>query len=269
MTILKSSAWRSKFRVHPAADIFPMMSDEELDELGADIQAHGLNYPIGARLILHAGADAETEVFDGRNRLEALERAGIAIKPHHVVHHDLTDAEVVAHIISANIRRRHLTPGQMADIIVALAKIEIKKETGSSEPVSEMPDIPPELDRRGGRGKKNPVKEKALELNAALPEDQRASESSIKRAIAKAEGPPKAKAEPKPRETCRAPLRRRPRLETQHVGVIKARRLHVGEAVNVGVDVEGEIELFADELRRAARKRAGNGAAGAKERRTA
>ena len=61
------------------------------------------------------------------------------------------------------------------------------------------------------------------------------------------------------------------KLETQHIGVIKARRLHIDEAVNVGVDVETEIELFADELRLAARKRAGNGAADidAKERRTA
>ena len=75
---------------------------------------------------------------------------------------------------------------------------------------------------------------------------------------------------PAPKETCRAPLPHKPRLETQHMGVIKARRLHVDEAVNVGVDVEGEIELFADELRQAARKRAGNGAdIGAKERRTA
>ena len=73
------------------------------------------------------------------------------------------------------------------------------------------------------------------------------------------------------RDSSGASSRKPTKLETQHIGVIKARRLHVDEAVNVGVDVETEIELFADELRLAARKRAGNGAADidAKERRTA
>ena len=34
--------WRDKYKVHPAADVFPMMSDEELAELGEDIKKNGL-----------------------------------------------------------------------------------------------------------------------------------------------------------------------------------------------------------------------------------
>ena len=35
------SAWREAYQVHPAADVFPMMSDEELAQLGQDIKATG------------------------------------------------------------------------------------------------------------------------------------------------------------------------------------------------------------------------------------
>jgi|SoiMethySBSTD1v2_1073268.scaffolds.fasta_scaffold64593_3 hypothetical protein len=34
--------WRDKYKVHPAADVFPMMSDEELEALGQDILENGL-----------------------------------------------------------------------------------------------------------------------------------------------------------------------------------------------------------------------------------
>jgi hypothetical protein len=38
--------WRDKYKVHPAADVFPMMSDEEIDALGVDIKANGQRAPI-------------------------------------------------------------------------------------------------------------------------------------------------------------------------------------------------------------------------------
>jgi hypothetical protein len=62
------SKWREKFKVHPAADVFPEMSDEELKELGEDIGANGLRHSI----VFHLGL-----LIDGRNRLEAMERAGL------------------------------------------------------------------------------------------------------------------------------------------------------------------------------------------------
>jgi ParB-like chromosome segregation protein Spo0J len=66
------SKWRDKYKVHPAADVFPMMSDEKLAKLGQDIKANGLRQPI---VILHG------MLVDGRNRLEAMERAGLPTGP--------------------------------------------------------------------------------------------------------------------------------------------------------------------------------------------
>jgi ParB-like chromosome segregation protein Spo0J len=59
----------SELAVHPIAALFPMLADDELEELAADIKARGLLQPI----VL----DAEGRVLDGRNRLAACEKAGI------------------------------------------------------------------------------------------------------------------------------------------------------------------------------------------------
>jgi ParB-like chromosome segregation protein Spo0J len=73
--------WRDEYKVHPAADVFPMMSDEELDALGADIKANGLKHPIICQRVPYADDEAELPdeliLLDGRNRLEAIERAGL------------------------------------------------------------------------------------------------------------------------------------------------------------------------------------------------
>src|ERR1051325_719028 len=54
-----------EIEVHPAADLFPMMTDGELDQLAADIAKNGLQQPLvflGKRLL------------DGRNRALAISR---------------------------------------------------------------------------------------------------------------------------------------------------------------------------------------------------
>jgi hypothetical protein len=66
-----SSSWRNKYKVHPAADVFPMMSDEELDALGQDIKVNGLHW--GSKIVF----TMDDQLLDGRNRLEAMERAGV------------------------------------------------------------------------------------------------------------------------------------------------------------------------------------------------
>ena len=56
------------YEVHQAATEWPLLSDEELAALTADIKAHGLKIPI----LLYEGT-----VLDGRNRLLACKAAGV------------------------------------------------------------------------------------------------------------------------------------------------------------------------------------------------
>jgi len=91
------------WKVHPVAALFPMMSDAELDDLAADIKANGLQYPI----MLDADA---IMLVDGRNRMAACRRAGVKPQFEQLAY----GADPVAHIWSANAKRRHMTKGQLA-----------------------------------------------------------------------------------------------------------------------------------------------------------
>lgn len=97
----------NQFEVHPSADIFPMMSDDELTSLAADIKANGLLHPIVV--------DNDGTLIDGRNRLRACEIAGV--EPEIV---SLNGHDPIAFIVSANLARRNLNKGQQA---MALAMI--------------------------------------------------------------------------------------------------------------------------------------------------
>lgn len=90
-------------RIHPAAELFPLMSDAELSELAADISKNGLVDSIA----IHDG-----QVIDGRNRLRACELAGISPRFEAV---QLTESPIV-YVLSKNLHRRHLTISQRAAI---------------------------------------------------------------------------------------------------------------------------------------------------------
>jgi hypothetical protein len=103
--------------VHPVADLFPMLADDELKELAEDIKQRGLLQPI----VL----DAEGRVLDGRNRLVACEM--VDIEPSFVTY-DGDDPDGYA--LSVNIARRHLTKGQQA-MVAAKARLVSKQDIRS------------------------------------------------------------------------------------------------------------------------------------------
>ena len=133
----KWTGWREALNVHPAADMFPMMGDDDLLALGNDIKKNGLREPI--TLLVVAENDEghrEVEVLDGRNRLEAMARTGVDCHPCwqcnyvYALTADTTlderrEREYVdplAVIISKNIHRRHLTKIEKAELIVLARK---------------------------------------------------------------------------------------------------------------------------------------------------
>lgn len=93
--------------VHPVAELFPMLSGAELQEMADSISKEGLLHPCCRQ----AGV-----LLDGRNRVAACKLAGV--EPTFI---EYTGDSPVAYIISANLKRRHLDKGQK----IALA-IEIR-----------------------------------------------------------------------------------------------------------------------------------------------
>jgi ParB-like chromosome segregation protein Spo0J len=88
--------------VHPLADLFPMLPDDELAELAEDIKENGLIHPI---VLTNDGE----QIVDGRNRLAACRLAGVEPQ-----FERLNGQDPAAYITASNINRRHLTKGQQA-----------------------------------------------------------------------------------------------------------------------------------------------------------
>jgi hypothetical protein len=188
-------SWRDVLKIHPAAEIFPLMGDDERRNLGEDIRKHGLTSPIAVT--------AKLELLDGRNRLDAMESVGI----HFTIERnrgsclvDLTDsglrvddvrrlassAHIVetdpyAFVISANIHRRHLTAEQRREIIGKLIKATPEKpDRQIAETVKVSPTtvgaVRAEMEAKGdvskldtrtdSKGRKQPAK-KARPTNAS------------------------------------------------------------------------------------------------------
>ena len=94
---------------HPLADLFPMMTDGELDELGEDMLKHGQREPIW----LYEG-----KILDGRNRYRACLMKGIQPRAT-----ETRVADPLAFVISLNLKRRHLDASQRAMVVAEIAKL--------------------------------------------------------------------------------------------------------------------------------------------------
>src|SRR5262245_1531594 len=131
-------SWRDALPVHPAADMFPLMSSDELKALGKDISKNGQKVSI----VLWSADDAsELFLLDGRNRLDAMEAVGFRViieEPGSFPLKERVDwvhvtgcgnkinkepaTDPYEYVISANIHRRHLTAEQKRELIGKLLK---------------------------------------------------------------------------------------------------------------------------------------------------
>ncbi len=87
---------------HPVAEIFPLMTGREFEELKADILAHGLIEPIWT---------FDGRIIDGRNRHRAC--AELGVEPD-FREWDGDESELPAFVASLNLHRRHLDASQRA-----------------------------------------------------------------------------------------------------------------------------------------------------------
>lgn len=93
-----------EMRPHPYADIFPLIGAAELRELADDVKDRKLLHPI---------VRFEGQILDGRNRYLACRMAGV---PARFEDFHGTAEEALALVVSENVKRRHLTTAQRAEI---------------------------------------------------------------------------------------------------------------------------------------------------------
>jgi hypothetical protein len=128
-----NDSWRAVLPIHPAAELFPPMSPDELRALGRDIIKSGLTSPI---VLWRAHPNAQAQLLDGRSRLDAIEVAtgGPAVvgAPSITAGEDFLACDKVivldksvdpfAYVVSANVYRRHLSTRQKRELIAKLIK---------------------------------------------------------------------------------------------------------------------------------------------------
>lgn len=92
-------------QLHPLCTLFPRLDGGEFAALRDDIATNGLQHAI----VLHSGM-----ILDGGNRYRACIEAGID-----PIFEDFPGGNLVAFVLSRNLHRRHMTPGQQAAIVAS------------------------------------------------------------------------------------------------------------------------------------------------------
>jgi hypothetical protein len=103
---------------HEYANLFPMLSDADLQGLADDIAANGLQTPI---------TTLDGVILDGRNRYRACELAGVD-----PVLEEYQGGDPLGFVISHNLHRRHLTEPQRAMVGAKLANLPANRPQESS-----------------------------------------------------------------------------------------------------------------------------------------
>jgi hypothetical protein len=129
--------WREHLPVHPAAELFPLMSEAELKELADDIRKNGMVEPI----VFWVKGDVRC-LLDGRNRLDAMALAGLlgatkegslynvkTGRPIKGYGYDDSryrdyDYDPYALVLSLNVHRRHLSNDQKRKLIANVLKAQ-------------------------------------------------------------------------------------------------------------------------------------------------
>jgi hypothetical protein len=126
-----SKSWRDVLPVHPAAEMFPPLSPDELQALADDIKANGLQL----KVVLWRDPEGKFVLLDGRNRLDAIEQAFGPIGdegardrlPDPNIFRTTAATDPYSYVLAVNLRRRHLTIEEKRDVIVALLKANPEK----------------------------------------------------------------------------------------------------------------------------------------------
>jgi hypothetical protein len=146
----QASSWRDVLPVHPAAAMFPLLSETDpvaLKALGEDIRKNGLTSPI----VLYGD---QPSLLDGRNRLDAMEAVGISLVCEsgrfdraalggacvNDVIRRVVEGDPYEYVVSANLHRRHLTAKQKRQIVADLLKANPARSNNATAKLAKVDD---------------------------------------------------------------------------------------------------------------------------------
>ncbi len=118
-----------QFETHPAADLFPMIPEADLERLAVDIKQNGLLRPI----TMYQG-----KVLDGRNRLLACNRSGTEYRFEQF--EDLGHLSPTAWVLSQNLYRRHLNLSESQRALIAASAKELLEAEAAERKENPSPD---------------------------------------------------------------------------------------------------------------------------------
>jgi len=125
---------------HPLADIFPLLTGAEFDALVEDVRANGVLEPIWI---------CQGKILDGRNRYRAARAAGV-----HCPTQTYEGTDPLGFVVSLNLKRRHLSPSQLAFVALDIERIEAERakermKAGGGDKKSGVQQIAPPIEDTG------------------------------------------------------------------------------------------------------------------------
>lgn len=107
---------QTKYEIHPAATLFPMMGEAEFQQLKQDIKENGQQKWI---------TFYDGKLLDGRNRMRACEELGIEPSTEEIGDSGDGTFDPFKWVLSMNLHRRHLTESQRSMVAAKLAKLKL------------------------------------------------------------------------------------------------------------------------------------------------
>lgn len=218
------------YELHPLCRFFPRITGDEFAALCEDIRANGLQQPI----VLHDG-----QILDGGNRYRACVETGA--EP---IFAEYDGANLVQFVLSANLHRRHLTPGQHASIVASMQDWAKAQSHGGRRIPSQAATLPLETvaDRAAASGaseRTQRMADKVARVNPELAVKVGHGEVSLPAAVAQVEGK-----EPKPGRAEKLEARIA-ELEAE-IELLGAALAQAEDAAEQAVDTAANLQTIAD-----------------------
>lgn len=228
------------YDLHPLCTLFPRLAGVEFEALKRDIQANGLRQPI----ILHDGL-----ILDGGNRYRACVEIGV--EP---IFEQFAGGNLVAFVLSANLHRRHMTPGQQAAIVAAATDWARAFGRGGDRKSDQsatlhFDSVTDRAAQSGASERTQKMADKVVRADPELGQQVAHGEVSLPEAVRQVEGKPK----PDPKPSRIGELEAEVQAMRQHMEQVQAEAqvtIKENEALSAVFESDDRLAALSDENKR-------------------